>query len=111
MISVTIELLYRSACDAPFTVVGTQVVQVGASAVEVVPAIPPGAAGQELALAVTPTETIAFAVATVLHPETLPEPRPVASDRRDYGAWGGARRQVPLIAGQTVGLAPAGVRP
>ncbi|MGF3026708.1 hypothetical protein ACQVP2_28300 [Methylobacterium aquaticum] len=111
MASVTIDLLARSACDAPFSVVGTQTVQVGASAVDVTPTIPAGAAGQELAIAVTPSETIAVAVATVLHPEALPEPRPLNTDRRDYGAWGGARRQVTLSAGQTVGLAPAGVRP
>ena len=36
MTSVTIDLLARSACDAPFAVVATQIVQVSGAAVEVV---------------------------------------------------------------------------
>lgn len=114
---ITVSVLSRSATDQPFTqLVAPAVVPLTGDVTGFTPALPPSAAGQELALRVATDGGLTIDVGPGCDPATRPgptpikdasgeivaeEPAPAAMAMRSIGIWGGDSRDVPFGRGET----------
>jgi len=121
--NVTIKVLGRVAVDQPFAELSTVTVALGAAALALTPAVPVGAAGQELQIRVAPEANVMFAIGPWLDPATQPAPTPILDGqgqtigqapaptplvRARYAATGGGLRDAPFCAGDSLILGPPG---
>ncbi|MDH3031065.1 hypothetical protein [Methylobacterium fujisawaense] len=121
--NVTLVILGRTT-DATYAKLATTTVVVGDAPLPCTPVIPPAAAGQDLALRITPDDNVCIAIGQWLDPATRPsptqikdaqgnvigtDPAPVPFTRGEYVAWGGATRWFPFNAGKSIVLRRPGV--
>ncbi|MCJ2132789.1 hypothetical protein MKK69_01695 [Methylobacterium sp. J-026] len=121
--NIEIKILGRSAVDAPYTELTSTTLVVGDAAVACTPAVPPAAAGQELALLISSDDTVLATLGAFLNPATRPGPTPIQDEagtvvgenpapqpfvRAQYAAFARAPRQVPFRAGDSLLLSRPG---
>lgn len=122
--NVVVAILGRAAVDAPYAELTTSTVVVSDAPVPCTPAVPPAAAGQELALRITSDDTVMVQLGQWLDPANRPAPVPIEDGqgnvigtepgpepyvRGEYVAWDRASRQVPFNVGNSIALRRPGV--
>lgn len=118
--NVTLTILGRSTVDQPFTqLVAPAVIALAGAVTGYTPALPPGAAGQELRLRVAPDVGLTVDVGPGCDPATRPGPTPIKNDSgaivgeepapaamalRSVGVWAGYTRDLPFGPRETFAL-------
>ena len=121
--NVTVTILGRTT-DATYAELATTTVVVGDAPVPYTPAVPPAAAGQDLALRVTSDDDVLVQLGQWLDPVTRPAPKPIDDGqgnvigedpapepfmRGEYVVWGRAPREIAFGAGNSIMLRRPGV--
>ena len=116
---ITVTVMGRVAMDAPFVELSTTTVVLDGAPMACTPAVPPAAAGQDLALRIASPETVNVVLGQWLDPATRPGPSPVTDAqgvvvgeepapepfvRNTYVAWGAGPRQIPFRGGDSIML-------
>lgn len=117
--NVSVTILGRVAVDAPFVKFATTTIAVDDAFVPCMPAAPPAADGQDLALRITSDDTVTVQLGQFLDPATRPGPTPIRDDqgtaigeepalqpfiRGEYVAWGHDPRHIPFRSGKSIVL-------